>query len=127
MPRNPTDQLLGIQIKSDTFQPDLNACTWKLLTVVEGLHLVVIMPSSMMGHSDCMSAIICLNDAMLAFQDTQSSVKTGVLNSGGYKLRVTEEDTRDRRRVLILTTLSSSHKFAHFPRKTTVERTKHNE
>jgi hypothetical protein len=46
MPRNPTDQVLGIHIKSDKPQPDMNAYTWDLLTSVVGLHIVKFMPSA---------------------------------------------------------------------------------
>jgi hypothetical protein len=46
-----------------------------------------IMPSAVKGHSDCISAIIRLNDAMLAFNNTQSSVTAGVLISGEYQFR----------------------------------------
>jgi hypothetical protein len=58
MPHNPTDPVLVIHIKSDKFQPDMNAYTWKLLTVVVGLHLEKVMPSVLKGNSDCMSAIM---------------------------------------------------------------------
>jgi hypothetical protein len=79
MPRNPTNQVLGLHIKSDKLQPGMNAYTWELLTAVVGLHLVKFMPRPVKGHSDCMSAIIRLNNAMLAFHDIQSSVTAGNL------------------------------------------------
>jgi hypothetical protein len=72
MPRNPINQVLDIHIKSDKPQPGMNAYTWELLTRVVGLQIMKFMPSTVKGHSDCMSAIIHLNDAMLAFHDTQS-------------------------------------------------------
>jgi hypothetical protein len=59
------------------------------------LHIVKFMPSAVKGYSNCMSATIRLNDAMLAFNDTQSTVIAGVLISSGYRFRVAEEDTRD--------------------------------
>ena len=96
MPRFPTENVMGLHIKSDKPQPGMNAYTWELLTAVVGLHLAKYMPSLVMGHSDCMSAITRLNDAMLAFHNTQSHVKAGVLISGGYEFRAAEENTRDR-------------------------------
>jgi hypothetical protein len=66
MPRNPTDQVLVLHIKSDKPQPGMNAYTWELLTAVVGLHLT--------KYSDCVSVIIRQNDDMLAFHDTQSRV-----------------------------------------------------
>jgi hypothetical protein len=84
VPRDFTDQVLGFHIKSDKPQPDMNAYTRELLTTMVRLHLVKFMPSAVKGHFDCISAISRLNDAMLAFHNTQSSVTAGVLISGGY-------------------------------------------
>ena len=95
-PRYPTDQVLGIHIKSDKPQRGMSAYSWELLSAIVGLHVTKFMPSSVKGHSDCMSSIIRLNDAMLAFHNTQSSVTAGVLISGGYEFRAATEDTRDR-------------------------------
>jgi hypothetical protein len=95
MPRNPTKQVLGVHIKNNKPQPDMNAYTWKLLTTVVGLYQVKFMPSAVKGHSDYMSTIVRLNDAMLAFHDTQSSVTAGVLISGWNKFRAAEKDTRN--------------------------------
>jgi hypothetical protein len=95
MPCNPTDQLFVIHIKSNKPQPNTNAYTWELLTAVVGLHLAKFMPSAVKGNTNCISAIIRLNDAMLAFHDTQSTIKAGVLISGGYQFRAPEEDTED--------------------------------
>jgi hypothetical protein len=58
----------------DTPQPGINAYTWEPLTVVMGLDIVKFMPSTVRGHSDCISAIIRLNNAMLAFYETLLSV-----------------------------------------------------
>jgi hypothetical protein len=92
--RNPTDQVLGIHIQSDKPQQGMNAYTRELLTAVLRLHLVKFKPSSVKGRTDRMVAIVHLNDAMLAFQDTQQSVTAGVLISGGYEFRLAEEDIR---------------------------------
>jgi hypothetical protein len=46
MPRNPTNMVLDLHIKSDKPQPGTNAYTWQLLTAVVRLHLVKFMPSS---------------------------------------------------------------------------------
>jgi hypothetical protein len=92
---NPTDQVFVIYIKSDKPQPDTNAYTWELLTAVVGLRLAKFMPSAVQGNTNCMSAIIRLNDAMLAFYHTQSTITVGVLISGGYQFRAPEEDTED--------------------------------
>jgi hypothetical protein len=64
MPCYPTDQVLGLQIKSDKPQSGMNAYTWKLLTAVVRLHLTKYKPSAVKGHSDCMSAIIQLNNVI---------------------------------------------------------------
>jgi hypothetical protein len=96
MPHNSTNQVLGIHNESDKPQTGIHTYTWELLTAVVGLYLVRFMPSSVKEHSACMSAIIHLNNAMLAFQDTKSSVTAGVLISGGYSFWVVEEDTRDK-------------------------------
>jgi hypothetical protein len=95
MLHNPTDEVLGLHIKSNKPQPGMNAYTWVILTAVVGLLLLKFMPSVVKGHSDCMSAIIYLDNTMLAFQDTQLNVAAGVLISGGYQFRATKEDTRD--------------------------------
>jgi hypothetical protein len=71
----------------------MNAYTWELPTAVVGRHLANLMPSVVKGHSDCMSAIIRLNDAMLTFYDTQSSFKVDVLICGGYEFRAAKEDS----------------------------------
>jgi hypothetical protein len=42
-----------------------------------------------------MSTIIRLNDAMLAFHDTQLSVTSGVLIFGKYQFKAAKKDTRD--------------------------------
>jgi hypothetical protein len=73
----------------------MNACIFERLTAVVGLHLLKFMPSAVKGHCDCISAIIQLNDAMLAFHDTQLSVTARILISGGHLFRAAEEDTRD--------------------------------
>jgi hypothetical protein len=39
--RHPTDQVLGLYMKSDKPQPGMNAYTWELLTAVMGLHTQV--------------------------------------------------------------------------------------
>jgi hypothetical protein len=67
MPHNLTDQVFGIHIKSNKPQPCMNAYTWELLTAVVGLHLAKFISSSVKGHANSMSAIIHLNDAILAF------------------------------------------------------------
>jgi hypothetical protein len=95
MPRNPTDQVLGLHIKSDKPQPGMNAYNLELLTAVVGLYLTKYVPSAVKGYSDCMGAIIRLNEAILAFHNTQSSVTAGVLISSGYQCWAAEDDTRD--------------------------------
>jgi hypothetical protein len=87
MPCNPTDQVLCLHIKSDEPQPGINAYTWELLAAAVGLHTMKFMPSAVKGFSDCMSAIIRLNEAILAFHNTQSNVTAGILISGGYQFR----------------------------------------
>jgi hypothetical protein len=55
------------------------------------------MPSSLKGHSDCMSVIIRLNDAILTFHDVKLSVAPGALITGGYKFwAVKQQDTKDK-------------------------------
>jgi hypothetical protein len=49
MPRNPTDQVLGIHIKSNKTQLGINAYTLELLTAVVGLNLVMFMPREVKG------------------------------------------------------------------------------
>jgi hypothetical protein len=86
IPRNLTGQVLGLHIKSDKPQPGTNVYTWELLTAVMGLHLTIYMPSAVM------SAIIRLNDAMLALHDAQSHITACVLGSSygyGHTLRRT--------------------------------------
>jgi hypothetical protein len=95
VPCNPTDQLLGLHIKRGKPQPGMNAYTLELLAVVVGLHTMWFMPSVVKGFSDCMSAIIRLKDAILAFHNTQSSDTAGILISGGYQFQVTKEDIKD--------------------------------
>jgi hypothetical protein len=95
IPQNPTDQVLCIYIKTDKPQPGMIDYTWELLTTAVGLQLVKFMSNVVKGHPDCMSAIIPLNDAMLALHDTQSSITVSELISVGYKFWAAEKDTRD--------------------------------
>jgi hypothetical protein len=96
--RNSTYQVLGIHIKNNKPKSGMNAYTWKLLPAVVGLHLVTFMPIAIRGHSDCtcMRVIIRLNNAMLAFRDTQSGIISDVLITDGYELWAAEEDTKDK-------------------------------
>jgi hypothetical protein len=76
---------LGVQIISTTPEPGMNAFTWELTAQVIALHLTKHQSRHLILTSDCISAISVVNKALRQRNDTQASVRGGLMATAAHE------------------------------------------